>query len=131
MKRIVVLVFAGIWCFLVTGCATAPPINKTDKQQEVKDAVPIPPTLATPTEKEMTFPPGNTVFFVPITNGDTKLAKKELVAKLVASLQEKCEWKKPLSYYGDKVKVNLIVKEEDRAVYARAYMDRSLCPEKK
>jgi hypothetical protein len=130
MKRIVVLVFAGMWCFLVAGCASLPLVNKTDKQ-EVKDDVPIPPTLATPAGKEVTFPPGKKALFIAIKNGDVSLAKRELAAQLVASLQEKCGWKKPLAYYGDKVKVDLIVKEGDRAMYARARLDESLCPEKK
>lgn len=121
MKRIILLVLTAI-PFFVIGCASNPPIV-TVAQKEAPVLVPV-----LETKKEIIFPSATGAVVVPVKNGDIKHAKMEAAAKLVSVMQKKCEWKKPLNYYGDKVVIEVMVKED--AVYARARMDSSLCPEK-
>lgn len=118
MKRIIFLVLAAI-LFFVTGCASNG-VGVKVAQKEVPVAE---------TKKEIIFPSGEP-FSVAIKNGDVKLAKAEVAAKLVSAAKKECQWKQPLEYYGNKVTVETMV-TKDMAIHARARMDSSLCPEKK
>ncbi len=119
MKRIICLVLFAT-PFLVTGCVS----NPSSEIAGVQKAASAPIAAA----KEIIFPSQTEAITVPIHNGDVKRARMEAVSVLVGAMKEKCQWKKPMDYYGDKVTIE--AKSNADAVYVRAHMNESLCPEK-
>lgn len=120
MKRIIFLLLAAV-PFFVTGCASNPLTAAKEVQKEA-------PAPAVETKKEIIFPSPTEAFFVLVHRGDVKRARMEAVAVLVDEMKAKCQWTKPLNYYGDRVVIE--TKLDADIVSVRAHMDSSLCPEK-
>lgn len=78
---------------------------------------------------EIIFPFKNEAVTVEIQNGDIEKAQFDAIAILANMVIKQCEWKNPVTYYEDKVTIEILVTKT--SVSVRARMDKSLCPEKK